>query len=37
MEIITNKKMEYLNMEDNVDISNFDEIIKIVRDVLFFK
>jgi hypothetical protein len=37
MEIITNKKMEYLNKEDNVDISTFDEIIKIVSDVLFFK
>jgi len=37
MKIITNKKMEYLNTEDNVDISTFDEIIKIVSDVLFFK
>lgn len=37
MEIITNKKTEYLNPEDNVDITIFDEIIKIVKDVLFFK
>jgi hypothetical protein len=37
MKIITNKKMEYLNPEDNVDISTFDEIIEVVKKVLFFK
>jgi len=31
------KQQISLNPEDNVDIAIFDDVIKIVKDVLFFK